>query len=176
MRQALREEQFELYYQPKIDCQGGAVEGVEALIRWIHPESGFVPPSEFIPVAERTGLIQSIGSWVLETACRQCAELSAQGFEISVAINISAQQLLVEDFASQVLGVIRENNVPEHLIELEITDSVLLKVGFNWLLFKKHLLLLFKICFFIDRQALKSSPECIKCHFGATQSHPVFTT
>ncbi len=126
LRHAITAEQFELYYQPKVNCVNGEVDGVEALIRWNHPEFGFVPPSEFIPIAERTGLIETIGGWVLRTACRHCAELNDHGYEVSVAINISPQQLLADNFVQQVLQAIRDNNARESMVELEVTESVLL--------------------------------------------------
>jgi diguanylate cyclase (GGDEF)-like protein len=127
LRSAISAGEFELYYQPKIDCNHGGVCGVEALIRWAHPQHGFIPPSKFIPLAERTGNIEAIGEWVLQTACRQSAELYEHGFNVSVAINISGQQLLIENFAAQVLEAIEQYKVPQHLLEVEVTETVFLK-------------------------------------------------
>lgn len=127
LRRAVEAAEFELHYQPKINNHTGRVDGVEALIRWVHPTLGFVPPSEFIPVAERCGLIEVIGAWVLDESCRQCAELQRQGMRLSVAVNISAQQFIVDDFVQQVFSTVRKYDVPPELIELEVTESVVMK-------------------------------------------------
>ncbi len=126
LRYALATRQFELHYQPKVNCSNGLVDGVEALIRWIHPVRGFVPPSEFIPVAERCGLIEDIGAWVLDQACLECAVFQRRHSELKVAINISARQFNVDDFVPSVFATLEKNNLSAHSLELEVTESVVM--------------------------------------------------
>lgn len=125
LRQAIGTGQFHLYYQPQV--QSGAVIGAEVLLRWEHPERGFLPPVEFIPLAEETGLILPLGDWVLETACRQIAAWSKwkETAHIEVAVNISARQLRQPDFVEQVLGVLERTGANAKNLDLELTESVL---------------------------------------------------
>ena len=127
LRLALQNHEFELYYQTQLDMQTGAVVGIEALLRWNHPERGLVPPDEFIPAAEDSGLIVPIGQWVLRAACQQAKNLyKAQFKHVKVSINVSARQLSDRDFVSDFKAVVRDTGVvPEQLV-LEVTESTLM--------------------------------------------------
>jgi diguanylate cyclase (GGDEF)-like protein len=126
LRRALELDQFVLLYQPKIDLRCGRIEGVEALLRWRHPELGMISPLDFIALAEETGLIIPIGVWVLRTACRQLAAWQAGGWpEARMAVNISGRQLQQELFVAQVLAIIAETGAGPHGLELELTESML---------------------------------------------------
>lgn len=124
----IREEQFQLYYQPQVDREG-KVTGTEALTRWLHPERGMVSPAEFIPIAEDTGAIQILGHWVLKTACRQLAAWSTKpGYEaLTVAVNVSARQFHQSDFVEKVLQVLDETGANPALLKIELTESMLLQ-------------------------------------------------
>ncbi|WNR44536.1 EAL domain-containing protein [Paenibacillus roseipurpureus] len=124
LRKALENEQFVLQYQPKVDVLTGRITGTEALIRWQHPALGFVPPSEFIPLAEETGLIIPIGKWVLSTACAQCKAWQVdEKLEMSVAVNLSMLQLRQENFIEMVEQVLMETGLDPQYLEIEITES-----------------------------------------------------
>ena len=124
---AIEKEQFELHYQPKVDLVHGEVSGVEALLRWRHPEHGFVSPADFVPLAEEAGYITEIGKWVLNEAIRQTALWHAQGLNsISMAVNISAPQFVLEDFASGVIQTLRDHQLDPACLELEVTESVVM--------------------------------------------------
>ncbi len=115
-----------LHYQPQIDLERNTVTGVEALIRW-HPEQRMVPPGEFIPIAEETGLITEIGEWVLRTACRQAREGEAAGLPpMRMAVNLSIRQLRRRDFPARVQAILRETGLAPQRLELEITESILM--------------------------------------------------
>jgi len=125
LRQAISGKQFMLYYQPQVDR--GRLIGAEALLRWNHPKRGIVPPNEFIPLAEETGLILPLGNWVLETACAQIAawEKRESTAPITVAVNISAYQFRQPNFVEQVLNALKSSGAdPQHL-KLELTESIL---------------------------------------------------
>jgi len=126
LRYALATSQFELYYQPKVSCTNGVVDGVEALMRWNHPLRGFVPPSVFIPVAERCGLIEDLGLWVLDRACGDCAEFQRSHSDLKVAINISAIQLSIDEFVTNVFNTLNKNGLAPENLELEVTESVVM--------------------------------------------------
>ena len=124
LRMALICGQYELHYQPQIDAANGQVAGVEALIRWRHPERGLVPPLKFIPIAEETGAIDAIGAWVLEEACRQLAAWHAQGIErLRMAVNLSAHQLRSTELLTQVQGAMEKYGIRAGELELEVTES-----------------------------------------------------
>ncbi|WP_235935493.1 bifunctional diguanylate cyclase/phosphodiesterase [Devosia aurantiaca] len=122
MRQAIAKDQLVLHYQPLVQLHSGEVVGVEALVRWNHPERGLVPPNHFIPLAEDTGLILSIGEWVLRTACQQAAQWPG----LVVAVNLSPVQFKSRDLVETVSQILRETGLPPGRLELEITESVLL--------------------------------------------------
>ncbi len=128
IRKALDEQQFELYYQPQVNVCTGEVCGMEALIRWRHPERGLVLPDEFIPLAEETGLIINMGSWVLDAACRELAEWKQSGVEgLVMAVNISAAQLEQSTFESRVLEAMTRYGISGGELELEITENILMQ-------------------------------------------------
>ncbi|BAU92818.1 diguanylate cyclase [Methylorubrum populi] len=123
LREALAQNRFELHYQPLVDLSDNRITGVEALVRWRHPERGLVSPAVFIPLAEETGLIVSIGEWVLRQACRDAA---AWHDGISVAVNVSPLQLRHRGFVQSVLSALAMSGLKASRLELEITESVLL--------------------------------------------------
>ena len=128
IRKALEKDEFMLFYQPKVDLKTGKISGAEALIRWIHPKLGFIPPSEFIPIAEESGLIVPIGEWVLKTACKQSKVWMDAGYkDLSIAVNISAKQFQQEAFIDKVVTIIKETEVNPSLLELEITENSIMQ-------------------------------------------------
>ncbi len=126
MRQALVSGLFRLHYQPQIDLKTGAVVGAEALIRWRDPVLGEVSPNEFIPVAEESGFIIAIGDWVLAQAVKQAAAWCSNGVVMPVSINVSALQFQQPDFAERVARELKAANLPPQLLELELTESILI--------------------------------------------------
>ena len=124
---ALAENQLVLHYQPQIDLLSSKVVGVEALVRWRHPQRGLIGPVEFIPVAEECGLILPLGHWVLLTACRQVKTWLDQGIDMGeMAVNISAHQFRQPEFAQSVRGILAETGLPASRLELEITESTIM--------------------------------------------------
>ena len=122
---AVERQQLVLHYQPQIDIHTQRIIGIEALVRWLHPTWGMVPPGRFIPVAETLGLIQSIGTWVLREALRQVAQWRAQGLSVvPVAVNLSAVQFRNPTLRDMLIDALREYGLPAHLLELELTESV----------------------------------------------------
>ena len=126
LRQAVREQQLELHYQPKYELSSGRLNGVEALLRWRHPELGWVGPQHFIPVAEETGLIDSLGLWVIRQACLQAVQWHQAGQSLVVAVNLSARQFRSGQLPEQVAAVLAETGLPAELLELELTESMLM--------------------------------------------------
>ncbi len=124
LRRAVELKQFELYYQPKINGTGHGISGVEALVRWNHPQHGLIGPTEFIGLAERFGLIVHLGDWILDEACRQIAQWQAQGTRMCVAVNLSVMQLREVDFVARVERALLRHGVPATLLLCEITESV----------------------------------------------------
>ena len=129
LRRALENDEFVLHYQPQADLRTGALIGMEALIRWQHPERGLVPPVSFIPVAEESGLIELIGQWALRTACEQNRRWHLEGLPpLRVAVNISARQFGdSRGFADVVASLLNSTGLDPSYLELEITESMLLK-------------------------------------------------
>jgi diguanylate cyclase (GGDEF)-like protein/PAS domain S-box-containing protein len=126
LRAALAASQFALHYQPQFDIGGARVIAWEALLRWNHPAHGEVPPDEFIPLAEESGLIVPIGAWVLETACRDAVAWSAmRGGEENVAVNVSAKQIEHGDFVAVLSAILERTGLPARRLELELTESTL---------------------------------------------------
>ncbi|TDQ45434.1 PAS domain S-box-containing protein/diguanylate cyclase (GGDEF)-like protein [Permianibacter aggregans] len=127
LHRALGHDELFVVYQPQIDVLSGQIIGAEALLRWQHPERGLVSPALFIPIAEKTGLINAIGDWVLDQVCRQIAEWDQQGLNVPlVAVNVSAQQLGSEQFADRVLAHLIHHQLSSERLELELTESVLM--------------------------------------------------
>jgi diguanylate cyclase (GGDEF)-like protein len=128
LRRALEGGEFELHYQPQFELVSGVVIGVEALLRWRHPELGVVPPARFIPVAEDSGLIVPIGAWVLRQACRQAVAWQRAGLPtMTMAVNLSAVQFKRGDVEQSVLRALEESGLAPALLELELTESILIQ-------------------------------------------------
>lgn len=128
MRDAIENNQFELYYQPQIDAQQGEITGVEALIRWQHPEKGLLMPADFIPFAEESDLITELGNWVLTTACKQAPQWSqVSPTELTVSVNVSVRQLMHSEFIDSVTSIVKETQVNPNFITLELTESIMLR-------------------------------------------------
>ena len=128
LRHAIAGNEFVLHYQPKIDLASGKVVGAEALIRWCSPSRGIVPPGAFIPLAEESGLIIEIGEWVLRTACAQNIAWQQAGYpHIPISVNLSPRQLVREDIVDLVAEVLRECGLAPHCLELEITETVVMR-------------------------------------------------
>ncbi|MCV6611244.1 MAG: EAL domain-containing protein [Amphritea sp.] len=123
LQAAIGNGEFQLYFQPKLDLKTNKAVGCETLLRWHHPQLGYVSPAEFIPLAEDMGLISKIGQFVIEDAVRQIAEWRTIGLEIPVAINVSAKQILQGDIAERILGALQERDVSGHLLSVELTES-----------------------------------------------------
>ncbi len=122
---AMERDEFELFYQPQIDSRTMKITGMEALLRWRHPERGLISPSDFIGVAEDRGYIVVIGDWVLRTACREAAMIRQRGHkDVKVSVNLSARQFREISLASRIEAAIREARLDPHMLELEITESV----------------------------------------------------
>jgi diguanylate cyclase (GGDEF)-like protein/PAS domain S-box-containing protein len=128
MREALRGFEFRLYYQMQVD-HAGRILGAEVLLRWVHPERGLIPPIQFIPLAEETGLILQIGHWVLESACRQLKEWESEPLtrELQLAVNVSGRQFRQPDFVSQVSEIIGHHGIDPARLKLELTESIVLE-------------------------------------------------
>ena len=125
LRHALEQDEFEVYYQPKIDLVTGRLTGMEALLRWMHPGMGMISPTKFIPLAEETGLIVQIGAWVLHAACAQNRAWQQEGLPpLRVAVNLSALQFAQSELHATIVGVLEDTGLPPELLELEITESV----------------------------------------------------
>jgi diguanylate cyclase (GGDEF)-like protein/PAS domain S-box-containing protein len=128
LRRAVERQEFTLHYQPKINLRTGDITGAEALIRWTHPVRGLVPPSQFIPVAEDCGMILPIGIWVLREACKQAKDWIDAGLPIrTIAVNISAMQFRNDHFLKDVFSILSETGLDPKCLELELTESVLIK-------------------------------------------------
>ncbi len=125
LRYALERGEFEIHYQPVVDLAARAVDGVEALVRWRHPERGMVSPADFIPLAEETGLIVPLGEWVLEQACRQVRAWRTEGLPLRLAVNVSARQFRQKGLSETIAAVLVRTGFDAADLELELTESLL---------------------------------------------------
>jgi diguanylate cyclase len=127
LRIALEQKQFELHYQPKVNTASGLMHGAEALLRWRHPVRGAIPPSKFIPIAEESGLIGSIGAWVVREACRQARAWQVSGLPpLRVAVNLSASQFRQGDIVSMIGDALAQAGLEPHFLEVELTESAVM--------------------------------------------------
>ncbi|ADJ28276.1 response regulator receiver modulated diguanylate cyclase/phosphodiesterase with PAS/PAC sensor(s) [Nitrosococcus watsonii C-113] len=126
LRRALEREEFVLHYQPQLEVTTGQITAVEALIRWQHPHRGLVPPRDFIPLLEQTGLIEEVGEWVLETACKQAKSWHSEGYPIRIAVNCSARQFQ-QHFLDSVRRILQKYALHPSYLELEVTESVVMQ-------------------------------------------------
>ncbi len=129
LRRALDRREFSVHYQPIVSLETGAVQGFEALLRWRHPAHGFIPPAEFIPVAEETGLILPLGRWALEEACRQMREWQARYARASrmyVSVNLSGRQFASPELSAQIEGALEKTGLRPESLKLEVTESVVM--------------------------------------------------
>jgi EAL domain-containing protein (putative c-di-GMP-specific phosphodiesterase class I) len=131
LRRAIEQEQLVLHFQPKAELESGCVVGVEALVRWIHPERGFIPPGDFISIAERSGLIKPLSRYVVAAALRQCGAWRKQGLDLHVAVNLTIPDLLDLELPDLIAGLLTENQVRPDQLELEITESTILADPFR---------------------------------------------
>jgi len=128
LRHALKRGEFFLQYQPQIDSRTGKVTSVEALLRWQHPDLGVVSPTDFVPILEETGLIVSVGDWVLRTACQQAVEWREQGHDsVKMCVNLSSRQFNDPDFIQSFHEIIKETGIETNKLELELTESMLMR-------------------------------------------------
>jgi EAL domain-containing protein (putative c-di-GMP-specific phosphodiesterase class I) len=123
LRHAIARSELELYFQPKIDARSGSVTATEALLRWHHPQLGMVMPSQFIPLAEQSGLIGALGNWVIEAACLQARKWRDKGLRMRVAINLSAHQMRQDDIAERIARALTRHRIHPSLLTCEITES-----------------------------------------------------
>jgi diguanylate cyclase (GGDEF)-like protein len=127
LQKALRDGEFILHYQPRVTAGDGEIVAAEALLRWNYPPRGIIPPGEFIPVLEETGLIVPVGEWVLRTACRQARAWSDAGRAVRVSVNVSSRQFESGVFGELVAAVLRETGLPPRMLELELTESLIVR-------------------------------------------------
>ncbi|WP_438447694.1 putative bifunctional diguanylate cyclase/phosphodiesterase [Gorillibacterium sp. sgz5001074] len=129
MRRAIQRNEFQLYYQPQLDTESGTIVGMEALIRWNHPERGMISPEDFIPIAEETGLIVPIGDWVIREACKQNRAWQLSGIPpVPVSVNLSMRQFLQMHLKERIRSILEETGLPPRYLELEITESMTMDV------------------------------------------------
>jgi EAL domain-containing protein (putative c-di-GMP-specific phosphodiesterase class I) len=128
LRTAVGRQEFVLHYQPKVDIKSGHIVGVEALLRWNHPKLGLLPPEEFIPLAEETGLIVPIGAWVLYEACRQAHACHSTGLaHLRMAVNLAAQQFRQKGLVDTVRGTLAQSRLEARFLELELTETAVMQ-------------------------------------------------
>jgi diguanylate cyclase (GGDEF)-like protein len=127
LRRALARQELVLHYQPKIALETGAISGVEAMVRWRDPDRGLIGPTEFVSIAEESGLIVPLGRWALREACEQAQLWVQSGFPVAVAVNVSAIELRSQDFLDHAIKVLRETGLDPRYLELELTESILMR-------------------------------------------------
>ncbi|MED4753212.1 EAL domain-containing protein [Brevibacillus choshinensis] len=128
LRKAIEHEQFQVYYQPKMDIGSQILTGMEALVRWVHPELGVISPGKFIPIAEESGMIIELGEWILKEACKQNKKWHDQGHLLKVSVNLSARQIFQKDLVEMVTSTLEELELSSEWLELEITESIFVKM------------------------------------------------
>lgn len=129
LRNALEKNEFRLYYQPKLDLDSGKINGLEALIRWEHPEKGVISPLEFFSVVEETGLILLIGEWVIRTACEQNKAWQEMGLPpMMMSVNLSARQFIQQNLVERVKEILEDTGLSPEYLELEMTESMMTDV------------------------------------------------
>jgi EAL domain-containing protein (putative c-di-GMP-specific phosphodiesterase class I) len=127
LRRAIAQNELQVHYQPQIETNSNQVTRVEALVRWQHPQKGVISPGQFIPFAEASGLIVSIDEWVLRTVCKQAATWQKQGYDISVAVNLSGVHFTTTGISSKVLKILSETGLSPHKLEIELTESAVVQ-------------------------------------------------
>lgn len=127
MRQAISEQHLSVHYQPQVNIETGRIVGAEALVRWTDPEFGVVSPAQFIPLAEESGYIVTLGAWVMEQSVREAAFWMQEGMPVAVSVNVSALEFQQPDYVERVARLLASYQLPSHLLELELTESVLLQ-------------------------------------------------
>jgi predicted signal transduction protein with EAL and GGDEF domain len=128
LRRAMEQNALEVYYQPQVDLSSGHVVAMEALLRWNHPQRGFIAPTDFIPVAEEAGLIDTLGEWVLRTACSQVKAWSSEGKgNVRIAVNLSSRQFYDGTLAATVAAILADTGFESRNLELELTESMVMK-------------------------------------------------
>lgn len=128
MHYALKEGEFEVFYQPKVQLATGRIIGAEALLRWRHPQKGLIPPMRFIPLAEEVGLINPLGDWVLHNVCRQLRCWQQAGLPmISGAVNLSPRQFMQNGLSDTIAKALKQNDLDAHFLQVEITESLMIK-------------------------------------------------
>jgi EAL domain-containing protein (putative c-di-GMP-specific phosphodiesterase class I) len=128
LKRAIEKQEFKLFYQPSVDIPTGKVVGMEALLRWEVSDLGMMPPSEFIPIAEESGLIVPLGEWVLRTACQQNKEWQKMGLpRLTVSVNLSGRQFHHQDLVEKVAGALRESGLEPSCLDLEITETYVMQ-------------------------------------------------
>jgi diguanylate cyclase (GGDEF)-like protein len=131
LRRAIENDELVVHFQPKTDLETGRIVGAEALVRWQHPERGFIPPNEFVPIAERTGLIKPLSRYVLASALRQCASWHAAGLDLHMAVNLTIPDLLDVELPDRIAELLAESGVRPEQLELEITETTILADPFR---------------------------------------------
>lgn len=129
LRKVLIRNELQVHYQPLVELSSGKIIGVEALLRWQHPIQGLLSPTKFIPIAEEMGLISQIGEWVLRTACHQAQNWLKQGFRVQMSVNVSGRQFQQPNLFNIIENVLHETQLPPTLLELELTESILMQEG-----------------------------------------------
>jgi EAL domain-containing protein (putative c-di-GMP-specific phosphodiesterase class I) len=127
LRKAIIQNQFEIYYQPKIDVQTRDIIGAEALLRWFHPQKGFISPGIFIPIAEESGLITTIDAWILDQVCQQIKSWQAENIFVSIAVNLSGVNFQDVGLCDRVATILQRHHIDPQYIELEVTETALIQ-------------------------------------------------
>ena len=127
MRLALKNNEYQLYYQPKVDIKSSKITSVEALIRWVSPKEGIINPSTFIPLAEENNFIQELGEWIINDVLKQYVLWRENGIDIAISINICAKQLVISDFANNMISNLKMLRIPASKIDLEITEYIFMQ-------------------------------------------------